>query len=302
MDPDEDESVTPLLGPISHTPNLATSIFLEVTESPWDCINHDTLLFLRTLVSVFMSVIYVLHFLNEMLNGHGGIFPFLLGNLTWLGQLLYMWMTCYWTYISTRPTFRLFRYGNMGESRVPSFLRTSYWQDLRSFPDGGHKDIFCTFYMTTATLPPVSTWLYWTCLHPIDLPLRTEDILQAIINTVNVPIALTEILVLNSVTSEYPLWVHIPLLFVGTVIYCDVWVLLGNQYGEPSDGSKRRDGWLDKRFFGGAEGGTEHGYKVVWTGLAVVGLCWAVQWLLHIAKGLFIAAARRRRMMSVLVV
>ncbi|KAF8248098.1 hypothetical protein K440DRAFT_626697 [Wilcoxina mikolae CBS 423.85] len=79
---------------------------------------------------------------------------------------------------------------------------------IKAFPTE-LEEAFGTFYITTTTLPFVSSVLYWVYINPSH---SADPCRLTILHTVNVAIVLLEMLVLNSIAKPGLVWVHVCVL------------------------------------------------------------------------------------------
>ncbi|KAL7275773.1 hypothetical protein RUND412_001281 [Rhizina undulata] len=278
---------THLLGQVTDPAPLPTTIFLEVTESPWSCITRKNLVYTRYTISILMSVIYLRHLCVEILQGNGKIFFFLVVNLTSLGQIVYMWLTAHWTFLCYVKATSLiqprlpYKTNSLHEKFIYYFLTPLFI--LLSYPAGADdvgQNTFAIFYTSITTFPFISSFLFWFLLrpHPFIPSITFSEFSVHIFNSL---VALAEILLLNSVSRlEYTyILVHILTMITGAILYCEVWVWIGNGIVNP------RSNELDWRFFGKTCDG---GREVTFVAVSVVIIVWITQWAVHMGKGNFI--------------
>ncbi|CAZ80940.1 unnamed protein product [Tuber melanosporum] len=300
--PDEEEDSTPLLGQVTGRDELLVpdpNIYIEVVEAPWDSISQHTAFTARLVISLLMSSLLLWHFTVETLAQRLGIFPFQAMNISWTAQVVYMWLMTYWTYKTTTPAHHASwpSFTPTSPSPTPSSLLIPItfqrFLDI-TFPSPYYTFKTCAFYSfyTTITLFPICvTILYLTTLlpHMLSHPALHLSIPELLISTLNTPIVLAEILLLNSVTPNTTLLsprVRALEITFWVVVYVDVWVWLGNAVVE---GGRE----LDWRFLG--EGWGQGGFLktvgwVVGANAVYFGLWWV-----GVGKGLVMKCLRARK-------
>jgi hypothetical protein len=169
-------------------------------------------------------------------------------------------------------------------------MEEQYWTAIsdraRTLPTEP-AEAFGTFYIMTTVLPLVSSMLHWVYVNP---SYSLQPYRYTILHTMNVAIVLLEVLVLNSIAKPGIVWVHVCVLGMLTVLYCELWVVVGNVFSE----MELREGWLDWRFFGGdKEMGRELTSGITWVGLLWVAACFYGVWTVEWYKDALMAAAER---------
>ncbi|CUS07369.1 unnamed protein product [Tuber aestivum] len=261
--PDEAEDSTPLLGQVTGRDELLApdpNIYIEVVEAPWDFISQRTVFIARLVISLLMSSLLLWHFVVETLAQRLGIFPFRAMNISWIAQVVYMWLMTYWTYKTTAPAHH-----TSWPSFIPTILPPSpppppllipmWFQRFLNiaFPSPYYTFKTCalySFYVAITLFPICVTILYLSTLlpHILSHPPLHLSAPELLISTLNTPVVLAEMLLLNSVTPNTTLLspgVRALEIAFWVVVYVDAWVWLGNAEVEGVGGQG-----LDWRFLG----------------------------------------------------
>ncbi|PUU78861.1 hypothetical protein B9Z19DRAFT_1101156 [Tuber borchii] len=289
---DEVEDSTPLLGQVIGRDELLIpdpNIYIEVAEAPWDSISQRTAFIIRLVISLLMSSLLLWHFIAETLAKRLGIFPFQAANISWIAQTVYMWLVTYWTYKTTTPTHHPSWPSSTPTPplsspslQIPTPLQR--FLSITTFPSPPYYTFktcaFYSFYTATTLFPICVTILYLTALlpHMLSHPALHISVPELLISTLNTPIVLVEILLLNSVTPNTTLLstrARAPEIAFWVVMYVDVWVWLGNAGAKGAFGRE-----LDWRLLGPGWGrggvwkivGWVVGANVVYFGLWWVGV------------------------------
>ncbi|PWW79070.1 hypothetical protein C7212DRAFT_350281 [Tuber magnatum] len=294
--PDDAEDSTPLLGQVTGRDELLVpdpNIYIEVVEVPWDSISQRTAFITRLVISLLMSSLLLWHLVVETLAQRLGIFPFRAMNISWIAQVVYMWLTTYWTYKTTAPAHHTswpsFTPTPLPPSPPPPSLLILMWFQRFlniTFPTPYYAFKTCALYSfyTAVTLFPICvTILYLTTLLPqvLSHPTPHLSVPELLISTLNTPVVLAEILLLNSVTLNTRLLsprLRAPEIALWVVVYVDAWVWLGNAEVE---GVWRQK--LDWRFLG--EGWGRGGVWKTFRWIVGANVVYFGLWWLGVGKG-----------------
>ncbi|RPB05198.1 hypothetical protein L873DRAFT_953467 [Choiromyces venosus 120613-1] len=250
--PGEVEDITPLLGKVTGRDELLVpdpNIYIEVVEAPWDIISQKTAFIARIVISLFMSSVLLWHIFIETRAQRLGMFPFQAVNISWTAQVVYMWLTTYWTYKTTTPNHHTAwptftptpAFTPPTPPSLPIPVTLQRFLNIATFPTPYYTCKTCAFYSfyTAVTLFPICvTILYLTTLLPYILshPDAHLSIPELLMSTLNTSIVLAEVLLLNSVTPNTSLLapkVRALEITLWVIMYVAVWVVSGDEeYGE----------------------------------------------------------------------
>lgn len=85
---------TEALLPKANTPPKDHPIFLRVCHSPWLFLGQKSLMIARGLLAIYMTIVLALDLNFEIVHaGRGRLFPFFIGNVCYVVQVIYYWIT-----------------------------------------------------------------------------------------------------------------------------------------------------------------------------------------------------------------
>ncbi|TVY36166.1 hypothetical protein LOCC1_G005460 [Lachnellula occidentalis] len=146
-------------------------IFLRVCHSPWTGIGQNTLVGLRGLTAIYMTVSFILminydvnfnNAVNANVNKDGWSTVFDPPNIAYFMLTLYQWMAAIWTFMHLHYPHH--RNGPQNAStRVQRFLSPPRQQESTK-----NKTWFSVFYYAALTFPHLTTLIHWAISVPMN--------------------------------------------------------------------------------------------------------------------------------------
>ncbi|KAI9747842.1 MAG: hypothetical protein M1835_001962 [Candelina submexicana] len=238
------------------------SIFLRVCHSPWVFISDRTLAITRGLIACYLTAIFAADVDFEVVDAkRGKLFFFMMGTGSLFIQVVYYWISFFWTYQNYwDPQSK----GSDVQEGHNIIHPSNIWAAIRRVfrmpqTEGRNAVLFTIFYSAAVTIPFVVTIVFWLIMipsKPFSKPDRSsvrwfhksspddrppveggiEDhpfsrgffkaFMFINLHVINSFIALAEIFFLNSVKKQSPSWIHIVGLIVLDLLYV-AWLYIG---------------------------------------------------------------------------